>query len=316
MASNSPRVYGAPKNIELNSITSFIRIFNFVFGIAGKEKPGYHLSFQKVVRCDVTGVLLLYKLLEYTVSKQCFSAPSHDIAYNDYLKACISEYGFLELIKSLMNNPNDVDLRPYRKLKISSDEKVLIAPIALIREDTIHSLEVIKRQYVPIISGFYEDTDVQQMILGVFTEVMHNFWAHAVSDDKSIIVGYGTKQFFEIVCCDNGEGIDGTMRDRYTSKDSKVLVKRAMENGVTSKENTSHMGYGLWYINEVVSRVHGSLTIVSNDVLYQNSFGKVQVSNGPFWKGCIVSVKLPLRNPVTIKDLDVDYSQEVKINFI
>ena len=317
MVNNSQTVFWAPKNIEVNSITSFVRVFNFVFAMSGKEKPNYHLAFGKVERCDVTGVLLLYKLLEYSVSKQCFFSPTHDIAYNDYLKACISEFGFLDLIKSLMNNPNDVDLRPYKKLKISSDKKVLIAPIALIRDDSVHSLDIIKNQYVPVITGFYEDEKVEQMILGVFTEVMHNFWAHAIADDKSIIVGYGTKQFFSIVCCDNGAGIDGTMRDRYRNKDSKALVKRAMDNGVTSKENTSHMGYGLWYINKVVTETRGSLTIVSNDVLYRNDFGKISVSNGPFWKGCIISIKLPLAHPVTIKDIDTNVPQQiVKVNFI
>lgn len=316
MASNTPKVFLAPKSIELNSVTSFVRVFNFVFNLSGKEMPNYHLAFRKVERCDVTGVLLLYKLLEYSVSSRCFRSPTHDIAYNDFLKECISEYGFLDLIKSLMNNPNDIDLRPYKKLKISSDEKVLIAPIALIRNDTIHSVDIIKTQYVPIISDFYDDETTKQMILGVFTEVMHNFWAHAIADNKSIIVGYGTKKYFEIVCCDNGAGIDGTMRERYTNKDSKVLVKRAMENGVTSKENTSHMGYGLWFINEVVTKTGGSLTILSNDVLYRNYFGKIGVTNAPFWKGCIVSIKLPLSNPVSIKDMDVKDTKKVSINFI
>lgn len=318
MANSSPRILWAPKSLELNSITSFVRTFNFIFKLNGKEEPYFHFAFSKVERCDVTGVLLLYKILEYSVSNKCFRSPTHDIAYNDYLKACISEYGFLELIKSLMNNPYDVDLRPYKKLKISSDNKVLIAPIALIRDDTIHSLDIIKKQYIPIISGFYKDEKVQRMILGVFTEIMHNFWAHATIDNKSIIVAYGTKHYFEIVCCDNGAGIDGTMRVRYPKKDSKVLVKRAMDNGVTSKEKTSHMGYGLWYINEVVTGTNGSLTIMSNDVYYRNNNGKIHVLNAPFWKGCIVSVKLPLQHPITIRDIDLDISQvvNVKINFI
>lgn len=316
MANDTLKVIWAPKSVELNSITSFVRVFNFIFELAGKGKPNYHLAFSKVERCDVTGVLLLYKLLEYAVSKQCFSSPTHDIAYNDYLKACISEYGFMELIKTLMNNPYDVDLRPYKKLKICSDEKVLIAPIALIRDDTVHSLEIIKKQYVPIISAFYENDKVQQMVLGVFTEVMHNFWSHATIDSKSIIVGYGTKAFFEIVCCDNGAGVDGTMKERYSYKDSKMLVRKAMENGVTSKMNTSHMGYGLWYINEIITKTHGILSILSNDVLYRNDFGRISVTNSPYWKGCIVSMKIPLTNPITICDLDVKDSKEVSINFI
>lgn len=316
MANNQPIIIFAPKCIDRNNSTSFIRVFNFVFALSGKQKPHYHLAFQKVEKCDVTGVLLIYKVLEFSVSNQCFNAPTHDIAYNDYLKEYISEYGFSDLIKSLMNTPNSIDLRPYKKLKVSSDERVLIAPIALIRDDSSHSLDIIKTQYVPIISSFYSDDKIQQMILGVFTEVMHNFWAHATVDSKSIIVGYGTKQYFEIVCCDNGSGIDGTMKERFSSNDPKRLICKAMENGVTSKVNTSHMGYGLWYINEVVSRSKGTLLIISNSVIYQNDRGKIRVQNAPFWKGCVVSVKLPLVLPVSISDISVCSNQEVKINFV
>ena len=313
---NNLIVVSAPKNIEINSATSFVRVFNFIFDLVGKEKWHYHLSFAKVERCDVTGVLLLYKILEFAVSSRCFHAPTHDIVYNDFLKACISEYGFSELIKSLMNTPDSIDLKPYKKLKVSSDKKVLIAPIALIRNDKSHSLDIIKNQYVPVISGFYAEEKIQQMILGVFTEIMHNFWSHATLDSKSIIVGYGTKQYFEVVCCDNGIGIDGTMRLRYNSKDSKRLVCKAMENGVTSKVNTSHMGYGLWFINEVVSRSKGTLTIITNNTLYQNNRGRKTIQDCPLWKGCVVSVKLPLDFPVSISDISTRPNQEVKINFI
>ncbi len=316
MANNNLIIHRAPKNIELNCITSFIRVFNFIFDLAGKGKPHYHLSFLNVNRCDVTGVLLLYKLLEYSVSKQCFSSPTHDIAYNDFLKECIADYGFSDLIKSLMNNPNEIDLRHYKKLKVSSDNKVLIAPIALIREDTSHSLEIIKNQYVPLISSFYQEDKVRQMVLGVFTEIVHNFWAHATTDSKSIVVGYGTHDHFEIVCCDNGLGIDGTMRRCFPIKDSKTLVKKAMENGVTSKTNSSHMGYGLWFINEVITRTQGSFTVVSNDVQYQNNHGKINVMNCPYWKGSIVSVKLPLEHPITISDMGIYTNTTLKINFI
>lgn len=310
------KIIYAPKTIVLNSITSFIRVFNFVFTFAKKEKPNYHFVFKKVERCDATGVLLLYKMLEYTVTQKCFFAPTHDIQYNECLKACISEYGFSELIKSLMKDPNSIDLKPYKRLKVAYDTKVLIAPIALIRSDSIHSTDIIKNQYVPTISSFYSDVKVQQMILGVFTEIMHNFWAHATSDSKSIIFGYGTQKQFEIVCCDNGLGIDGTMRSRFQNKDSKKIVVHAMKNGVTSKNNTSHMGYGLWFVNEVVSKTKGTLTIVSNDVLYRNEYGKVSVANCPMWKGCVVSIKLPLEKPVTISDINTNQHQEIKIAFI
>ena len=90
MASNQPIVIYAPKCIDLNNSTSFIRVFNFIFGLSGKQKPHYHFAIQKVERCDVTGVLLVYKVLEFSVSNKCFSAPTHDIVYNYYLKECVS----------------------------------------------------------------------------------------------------------------------------------------------------------------------------------------------------------------------------------
>lgn len=316
MVNSNLKLIWSPKNMEINNLASFVRMFNFIFDLSGKEKPNYFLAFSNVERCDVTGVLILYKILEYSVSHKCFLSPKTDVFNSGLIKAYITEFGFLELIKSLMNDSDAIDLRPYKKLRISSDEKVLVAPIALIRKDTGHSFDIIKNHYEPVISSFYKNERVQQMILSVYTEILHNFWAHATSDNKSIIVGYGTKNYFEIACCDNGYGIDGTMNTRFSSKNSKFLVKKAMENGVTSKINSNHMGYGLWYINEVVSKARGRLTIVSNNVLYRNDYGKVSVSDCPFWKGCIVSLKLPLSNPISIKDINVDISNDVNINFI
>ena len=316
MVNSAKKIFYAPKSIDLNNITSFIRVFNFIFNLTQKQRPDYPLSFGKVQKCDATGVLLLYKILEYSVINNCFRDPTHDINNNLYLKGCISEYGFSELVKALMKDPDDIDLKPYKNLKVLHDKKVLVAPIALIRRETYHSEEIIKNHYVPTISSFYTDEKIQNMILGVFTEIMHNFWAHATLDSNSIIFGYGTLNYFAIICCDNGKGIDGTMRERFRSMDSKKLVLQAMKDGITSKENTSHMGYGLWYVNEVISQIKGTLTIISNNILYTNSYGRQNIMNCPAWKGCVISLKMPLNAPVTICDIKQIQNSNVKINFI
>lgn len=313
---NDINILRAPRNLECNNLTSLLRVFNVIFSFAGKEKERFHLSFTNVDKCDVTGVLTVYKLLEFCVLNKCFSMPTHDIVYNEYLKSYIDKFGFAELIKSLMNSPDSIDLRPYKKLKVSSDSECLIAPIALIREDNQHSIDIIKRLYEPKITAFYDNTRIRQMILSVFTEVMHNFWSHATSDNKSVIVGYGTKHMFNIACCDNGIGIDGSMSSIYPNVAPARLMSLAMTNGITSKIGTSHMGYGLWYINEVVKRINGSLMIISNSTLYRNDYGKVFISSCPTWKGCVISIKLPLSKPITISDIELVKKNDININFI
>jgi hypothetical protein len=305
------------KFLDAGHISSFIRLINCVFEYEEKEIPAFHLDFSRVERADLLGVLLTYKVLEYSTVHRCFTAPSHNIYSNKILTNTINKFGFEDLIRLLMAVNDSMITKEYKNLEIKNENDCVIAPIALLRTEHYHSEIVIKNKYEPIITGFYQKDAVVEMILEVFTEIMHNFWAHA-TDEKSIIAGYGNRNFFEIACVDNGLGIDGTIHSSFPKYYGGKALLYAMSRGVTSKSGTNHMGYGLWFINEIVSRTKGTLQIISNKSVFCNSNGKYSVQISPNWHGTIVYVRIPLSHPVTIKDVEDNHSElnEININFI
>lgn len=306
------------KFLDVGHISSFIRLVNCVFGYSDKQLPGFHLDFSRVERADLLGVLLTYKVLEYSTVHRCFTAPSHNIYRNSIMMDTIEKFGFEDLIRSLMSDKSNRITKEYKNLQVKNENDCVIAPIALLRTEHYHSELVIKNKYEPIITGFYQNDDVVEMILEVFTEIMHNFWAHATVDEKSIITGYGNKSYFEIACVDNGLGIDGTIHSSFPKYSGGKALSHAMSRGVTSKNGSNHMGYGLWFINEIVSRTNGVLYIISNNAIFTNANGKHGVQDSPNWHGTIVYIKIPLACPVTIKDVEEDHGElnEININFI
>ena len=310
-------VVNIQKYLDVGHIDTFIRLTNCVFGYTDREVPGFSLDFSRVEKADLLGVLLTYKILEYSTVHRCFSSPIHDIYHNNVLLSTIEKFGFGDLIKSLMSDKKSRATSEYKKLKVKNDNDCVIAPIALLRSEHFHSELVIRQQYEPVITSFYNSESIVEMILEVFTEIMHNFWAHA-TEDKSIIAGYGNRNFFEIACVDNGIGIDGTIHSAFPGCIGEKALKYAMSRGVTSKKGTNHMGYGLWFINEIVSRAGGIVQIISNDCMFTNKSGRTVLQKCPKWKGSVVFVKLPLTMPVTIKDIEQGHRElnEININFI
>lgn len=274
-------------NLTSNGITTFINKINYIFAYKGKHIPNFYLDFSLVSRVDILGVLLTYKILEYSVVNSCFEYPSYNLTYNGHMVNAIVNFGFENLIKSLANNEPNLKDKAYKQLKVEVlSNNCLVAPIALLRSDMCHSDEVIREKYDPIISEYYKSSpDVVEMILEVFTEVLNNFWSHALEDSKSVIAGYGNANQFEIVCTDNGSGIDGTIKEICPKLSSEGALLKAMEDGFTSKKGTNHMGYGLWFINQVVNLSGGKMIIISNDSIYINNNGKIRCDKCPYWKG-------------------------------
>ena len=80
------------------------------------------------------------------------------------------------------------------------------------------------------------------------------------------------------------------------------------------------MGYGLWIINQIITLIRGKLQIYSEGFYYSNEYGKVKSGSCGYWKGTIIYLFLPLKNPVTLCDIIQNDGDEklgnLKINFI
>ena len=92
---------------------------------------------------------------------------------------------------------------------------------------------------------------------------------------------------------------------------------KVLERGVTSKdfEGSNHLGYGLFYVNEVVSRLNGQMSIYTDDMMLQNQHGKLSITQISRWEGTLISINIPLLQAITIDDIEPQYDNNIKINF-
>lgn len=291
-------VLGEKATIQYAS--SIIGKLNIFFGYRQKQLPSFTISFAKTTDIDLFGALLIYKLLEFSVSEKCFLKPR--MCLSDAMKKKMKFYGFHDLVSDLMSG-NDTR-KEFEKLKIDVKKDFFIAPIALMKGEE-YSSTLLNQMYFPQISNYYNDDSKSIMIFQLFTELYSNFSSHAEDPTKSIMVAHGDVNSIEIACADTGIGILESMKDVCRGEFSNGLLKIALSRGGTSKPNTNHMGYGLWYVDEVVRRTNGRLDIITCDTYYRRLGGKNWYSTSSFWQGTAIYLKIPLTSPILISDLEV-----------
>lgn len=296
------RVISAPKNFKANSIVEFINDSQEIFKLVNKVENGFLLDLSKVIKPTMIGVLLVYKVMEFSSKNNCFVNPLINMS-KEFIEA-MNKYGFGGLILSYLqkNSHGDNELR---KLKMNISESFIIAPQALLRNDR-YSTDSLNKKYLPQIEKYYSNNPKAiSMIFLCFSEVLLNFWEHAIDDTQSIIVANGNKNNIEIACADNGKGIISTLGLTSNNDMSKLdILKSSINKGVTSKKMTNHMGYGLWIIDEVARLTKGRFHLYSEGCCYQREFGKAKSGECGYWQGTIVYISLPLSNPITLSDIE------------
>lgn len=305
----------APKHFRANSIINFITDCQDIYRLANKKENGFLLDLGKVKECTMIGVLLVYKIIEFSIKNNCFNAPMYlmDVPF----RGAMEKYGFTKLILTYVAD-KDVAEREFENLKISVSDNFIIAPQALLRNDK-YSSELLNKKYLPQIEKYYSFNDkAVTMIFLSFSEILLNFWEHAVDDTQSIIVANGNKSNIEISCVDNGKGILTTLKlAGKEQKDNLNTLISAVEKGVTSKDLSNHMGYGLWIIDQIAERTNGRFHLYSEGYYYFKEFGKVKSGKCGHWQGTIVYLSIPLQKPVTLADIEPqDINNNLQINWI
>ena len=278
------------------------------------QKHSFYLDFQDVVELDLLGLLILYKFLDYSVVNKCFFNPCLlNYEENRTIRDRVAYYGFKNLIDDLKKN-KDSD-RQYKNLQVSVSDDFIIAPMALLKETS--SSDYLNNDYSRKIEGYYHNHKVNAMIFTVFSEMFLNFWAHALGDSKSVIVAHGNQEMIEIACADSGEGVVKSITDAFPRCKKEDALKMALKKDVTSKKGSNHMGYGLWLINEIVTKSGSRFLLRSEEYCYENMAGKTRFYTSATWHGTIVYVKLFLTNPITIDDIEKNNEQlnDLLINF-
>lgn len=308
------RFITAPKYFTPQNILEFLDECVPIFKLKGTNTPGYVFDLLKVRECSMLGTLIFYKITEYTFTNNCLFQPSIAFNYDEpIVMDAFKRFGFWDLIMDYMEDRNSVE-KSYRRLEVKIENNFIIAPQALLRDSNFSS-KALRENFLPQIEDYYSASPkAVSMIFLCLSEVLLNFWEHAVDDTKSIIVANGNQTRIEIACADTGKGIISTLMAGagLRTKMPSDLLAKAVEKGVTSKKMTNHMGYGLWILDQIVKLVKGRLHIYSQGAYYQNDFGKSKSGDCAFWNGTIIYVSLPLKEPKTLVDIE-GYSEKHKI---
>lgn len=287
------------KQLNHNSVLSFLNTVEEIFNMRNKAMSGIVFDLSYMNETNILGLLLIYKMVEFSVENRCFNNPV--LIPNSYITDELKKYGFWNLLDAYLTNKS----ANYDKLNFKTEGAFFVAPLALLRKEN-YSEKVIRERFMPNIERYYDNNPkAVSMILSCMSEVILNFWEHAVEDTKSIFVASGNKNKVEIACADTGDGIISTLSSTLSEKSlpKEEVLMLSLQKGVTSKKMTNHMGYGLWILNELVSLVRGRLHIYSEGAYVFNNYGKIKKGTCAFWKGTVIYVSLPLSSPKTLADI-------------
>ncbi len=269
----------------------FLREVSPLFGMVNKAVPNVVFDAYDMEKAGLLGHLLIYKFMEYSFKKQCFMNPTFSIKdgiFNEFKKT-----GFQKLVLAFVNDKK----KEFEKLKYEEENGIFIAPINLANFEKGDGQDL----YAPQIRDYYENLKLAFIVTLCMSEIAANYSAHAEDDTNSILVAKGNHDLFEIACADNGMGIINSLRPSLNKRLTPYeVLEQAMQQGVTSKQGTDHMGFGLWLVNEMVTMLNGELYVYSDRAYFINRQGGTRKGESDYWRGTITYVRLPMNNSEAI----------------
>lgn len=301
------------KHLSVTGALDLVNDASFIFDLKNKQETGFLFDLSKVDETSMLGILVIYKIIEYTSTHKCFSDPL--INFDNPIIEALHKYGFYDLIKTYLEQSEKIE-KEYKNLQVSVKDNFIIAPQALLRNSDF-SERFLREEFLPRLQNYYKSNDkIISMIFLSLSEIILNFWEHAVADTKSILVANGNKSRIEIACADTGNGIISTLRPFLKNLSGQEILNSAMKKGVTSKKETFHMGYGLWILDELIRKTKGNLVIVTEGFIYSRFAEKTKTSVSGYWKGAIIYMSLPFQKPISLGELeDLKKFDHIKINW-
>ena len=294
-------------------IGHFVNSFERLFAI-NQHTADVVINAQEISELGMLGCLLLYKVMEYGSHVKELLSPTINIeesAFGAYAKV-----GFGDLFRKVSN------FQINSRLKYKEFDGFFIAPINL----NVKDYDNVNNMLCKKINEYYNNPDKAFALLTCITEIASNFHEHSKDEQDSILVARGNKNEIEIACADTGVGVVTSLMksERYCTILSKAnsfdILAKALEKGVTSKDNSNHMGYGLWLVESIVGELGGEIYIYSENAHYINKNGKIKKGTNGYWKGTIIYVKLALDKEEVIHDFvyklteELDKDKELFIN--
>ncbi len=303
-----------PKNFNSSSIGDFLKNVEFLFFLEKKLLPPIQFTLKKTKKSSLLGLLLTYKIMSYSAQKDLFQLP---FFYSPgSLTDQFSKTGIYSIINEhLVNNKFPEKPNILHKLL---EENLFIYPKRIKRGSTLTCQEM-RACFIAEISDFYEAKNnhkATRLISSCVSEIISNFWAHAKGDTETVIAARGTKESFTLVVIDNGEGFISSLGKVYKKSPPEIL-RMSLNQEVTSKLNTDHMGYGLYHVYELIKANEGTINVWTEGYHMSGSSKDIKITECGHWKGAIVEIKLGLQKPKTLADVFPESSRDpkIKINF-
>ena len=297
------KIYRTPKNFSVCSAKQFFDEVESIFSLANAKIKNVELDTSQTEKADIFGQLLLYKFMEYTIHKGCFSSPSTNLNNNQKLKVLLDRTGFLPFVNEFMNKRTSQlknDIPSDYNLGWKQSDKFYIAPIVLSSKtnDYTQKEELIRQK---IRDYYHKDQTIVGTIMSCISEIGSNFLEHAEESTNSVMVATGNNEYFELACADTGKGVLTSLRNVIKDRmQPHELLRMSLNKGVTSKPGTNHSGSGLWLISQYVSFSKGEMSIFSEGASCHQKKSNFKVGQCGRWKGTIVYVHLSLRNKEAI----------------
>lgn len=301
---NNRRIFSTPVKFNERSIKQFIGGVQDIFSLGGKQIENVFFDVSKTTDINIIGELLVYKFLDYTVQKKCFHKPETNLNLNTketkYVASQLRIMGFKKLVEACFTEKNSID----DGFAYQEFNGCFLSPTVLEQKSPITGVGKLNEQKI---NSYYSyNKDIASAILQCIGEISSNFQEHAENDTRSVIVAKGDRDHFEIACADTGAGIISTLKSAIGDKMQKapyLILGKSIEKGVSSKLSEGHMGCGLWLVNEYVSSTQGYLSIYSERGYLVNRKGKIKCGESPYWKGTVIYVDIPLKNPDSLNSV-------------
>jgi len=296
-----------PKHLGIENIGNFLIQTEVVFKLVNKNQPDFIFDVSQIQRLCLLGQLILYKFISFTSENKCFAGPRVAFNTNRNLERVLLQYGFYDIIHAYIVSPDDEEqkINAYKNLRVIESSNILIAPQRLLRSEN-NLKNKLEEDLFNRIFGFYKNDDKSRVICTAIGELLSNFWSHATDDSGTVMVAEGNQDYIDICFADNGKGIITTLKEsipQYKYVDSSIILKSAINKGVTSKPNTNHMGLGLYNTSVISKHNNGYFRIISEGYDLLQSRGKEIIKKTGYWKGSIINLRIELQNITCLRDM-------------
>lgn len=147
--------------------------------------------------------------------------------------------------------------------------------------------------------------EVKQLMFYCLGEIMDNVLVHSCQDHGWVCAQfYPIRQEIRLMICDNGIGVREALRngdrEEYRDISEADALALCVQRGVT---NGRGLGFGLYATSRFIQLNRGEMLLYSGHYYLEIQENQSNVSEGNYWPGTIVAMRIRTDIPVDYQDI-------------